>query len=420
MSAPWNLNRGNVQRVSSLARPDTTIAKRGLTRPRTTPPPSEGLLGKDSKLRYSDWVLWAAVLSLSMLGVLLVAAATKPANPTHPFHVAEHQAVFLAVGFVFAVLTSLADYRAMRSAAPVIYVLGLLGVLATFAIGTDVNGAKAWIRLPGGIGDIQPAEFSKVAIIVLVAMLFNAKRRERLEVGDVDVVRALILVAIPMGLVLLQNDTGTMLVLLVIMFGVLAIGGAPTRWLAGLGIAMAIGAVLVVKLGILHGYQMDRLTGFVHPDTDIAGINYNAYQARVAIGSGGMTGSGLFHGPQINGQHVYAASTDFIFSVAGEELGFIGGAAIILLFTVIMWRGLRIALRAPDLFGRVVAAGVVCWFAFETFENIGMNLGIMPVTGIPLQFVSNGGSSVFASMLAIGLLQNVHIQTKAGPTSAVL
>ena len=414
MSTSWHTHRAN-----AVARPSHTIANRPLARPRIVPPPSDGLLGKDSKLRRTDWVLWAAVFSLSLLGVLLVAAATKPANPAHPFRVAEHQVLFLVIGVVLAGLAARADYRAMRSAAPIIYGLGILGLLATFVIGTDVNGAKAWISLGGGL-EIQPAEFSKLAIIVLVAMLFNAKNKERLEIDDLDVVRALIVMAIPMGLVLMQNDTGTVLVLLVIMFGVLAIGGAPTRWLAGLVVLMALGAFLVVKLHVLHGYQMNRLTGFVHPNNDIGGINYNSYQAKVAIGSGGMTGSGLFHGPQINGQHVFAASTDFIFATAGEELGFVGGAAIVLLLALIMWRGLRIAAHAPDLFGRVVAAGVVCWFAFETFENIGMNLGIMPITGIPLQFVSYGGSSVFASMLAIGLLQNVHIQTRTGANTAAL
>jgi rod shape determining protein RodA len=201
------------------------------------------------------------------------------------------------------------------------------------------------------------------------------------------------------------------------MFGVLAVGAAPARWIAGLSVAMVVGAIVVVKLHILHGYQMGRLTSFLNPDADLAGTGYNAYQARIAIGTGGFTGSGLFHGQQINSGAVFASSTDFIFATAGEELGFLGGAAIIGLIAIIMWRGLRIAAHAPDLFGRVVAAGVVCWFAFQSFENIGMNLGIMPVTGIPLLFVSYGGSSMFASMVAIGLLQNVNIQTKAGPNS---
>ena len=392
---------------------------RPVARPRTVPAPSEGLLGRDSKLRHSDWVLWAAVFSLATLGVLLVAAATKPLDPLHPFSKAEHQALFLVIGVVLAGLAAVADYRAMRGAAPIIYVFGLLGLLATFVIGSDVSGAKAWINI-GGSFALQPSEFSKLAMIVLVAMLFNAKKRERLEVGDFDVVRALVVMAIPMVLVLAQNDTGTMLVMVAIMFGVLAIGGAPTRWIAGLAVVMAIGAIVVVKAHLLQGYQVERFTSFLNPNADLGNSGYNAYQARVAIGSGGFTGSGLFHGPQINGGHVPAASTDFIFATAGEELGFLGAAAIVLLLAVVMWRGLRIAIHAPDLFGRVVAAGVVCWFAFETFENVGMNLGIMPITGIPLQFVSYGGSSVFASMLAIGLLQNVHIQTKAGPNSAVL
>jgi rod shape determining protein RodA len=386
------------------------------TRPRTVPPPSEGLLGRDSKLRRSDWILWAAVLSLCLLGTLLVAAATKHSHPTHPFADAEKQVLFIAVGVVLAVLASLADYRAMRSGAPVIYVLGLLGLLATFVIGSDVNGAKSWINIGGGLS-IEPAEFSKLAIIVLVAMLFNAKVRERQPVGDADVVRALVIMAVPMGLILMQNDLGTTLVLIAIMFGVLAVGAAPARWIAGLSLAMVVGAIVVVKLHILHGYQMGRLTSFLNPDADLAGTGYNAYQARIAIGTGGLTGSGLFHGQQINSGAVFASSTDFIFATAGEELGFLGGAAIIGLIAIIMWRGLRIAAHAPDLFGRVVAAGVVCWFAFQSFENIGMNLGIMPVTGIPLLFVSYGGSSMFASMLAIGLLQNVHIQTKAGSNS---
>ncbi|MGH3264574.1 MAG: FtsW/RodA/SpoVE family cell cycle protein, partial [Trebonia sp.] len=213
--------------------------------------PSEGLLGRDSKLRHSDWVLWAAVFSLAALGVMLVAAATKPTNPAHPFSQAEHQALFLVVGGVFAALAAVADYRAMRGAAPVIYAFGLLGLLATFAIGSDVSGAKAWIRLGGGVA-LQPSEFSKLAMIVLVAMMFNAKKRERLEVGDLDVVRALIVMAIPMALVLAQNDTGTMLVMVAIMFGVLAIGGAPTRWIVGMAATMALGAVVIAKMHLLH------------------------------------------------------------------------------------------------------------------------------------------------------------------------
>jgi rod shape-determining protein RodA len=411
MSTPWRSPKG-------IAMASGSLASRPSSRARTVPA-SDGMRGRDSKLRHSDWVLWAAVLSLSLLGVLLVAAASKPLNPRHPFATAEHQVLFLVIGVVLAVVAAVADYRAIRSSAPVIYALGILGLLATFVIGSSVAGAKAWISLGAGL-EIQPSEFAKLAMIVLVAMLFNAKRQERLEVGDLDVLRALILMGIPMMIILMQNDTGTVLVMIAIMFGVLAIGGAPTRWIGGLTVVMAIGAVLVLKLHLLQGYQADRLTGFLHPNSGTSSYGYNANQARIAIGSGGIHGTGLFHGSQINNGYVYAAHTDFIFATAGEELGFLGASLLVLLLTVILWRGLRIAAHAPDLFGRVTAAGVVCWLAFESFENIGMNLGIMPITGIPLQFVSYGGSSMFASMLAVGLLQNVYIQTKAGSTSAPL
>jgi rod shape determining protein RodA len=379
-------------------------------------PASEGLLGRESRLRRSDWVLTAAVLSLALVGVLLVAAATQPLNKTHPFTVVKHQVLFLFVGLVLAALASIADYRAIRSLAPVIYVLGCLGLLATFVIGSSVAGAKAWISIGGGL-EIQPSEFAKLAVIVLVAMLFNAPREDRREVSDLDVARALVLICIPMAIILLQNDLGTTLVMVAIMFGVLAVGGAPARWMIGLSAVMVLGAAVVLKLHLLSGYQQARLTAFFHPNAGSTTYGYNARQARLAIGSGGLTGSGLFHGPQINKGYVFAAHTDFIFATAGEELGFIGSSAIIILLGIILWRGLRIASRAPDLFGRVVAAGIVCWLAFESFENIGMNLGIMPITGIPLQFVSYGGSSMFASMLAIGMLQNVHMQTRAATIS---
>jgi rod shape determining protein RodA len=388
-------------------------------RPRRMSKSNAGMLTRESRLRRSDWVLTAAVLSLSLIGVLLVAAATRPMNPTHPFAVVEHQVLFLAVALALGVAATLADYRAIRSSAPVIYVLACLGLLATFAIGSSVAGAKAWISIGGGL-EIQPSEFAKLAVIVLVAMLFSSAREDRRDIGDLDVARALLLMGFPMLLVLLQNDLGTMLVMVAIVFGVLAIGGVPTRWMIGLTGLVFVATIVIVQLHMLSPYQENRLTAYLHPNSPsvLQNSGFNAHQAQLAIGAGGLTGTGLFHGAQINSGAVYAAHTDFIFATAGEELGFLGSALIIVLLSVILWRGLRIASRAPDLFGRIIAGGVVCWLAFETFENIGMNLGIMPVTGIPLQFVSYGGSSLFASMLAVGLLQNVHIQTQATQNSS--
>jgi rod shape determining protein RodA len=169
----------------------------------------------------------------------------------------------------------------------------------------------------------------------------------------------------------------------------------------------AIAAGAAVQLGVLQDYQLDRFRVLTNPDADTQGQAYNITQARIAIGSGGLFGTGLFKGTQTNGKFVPEQQTDFVFTVAGEELGFIGAGGIILLFGLLLWRALRIAGRSPDLFGRLVAAGVVAWFAFQTFVNIGMTLGIMPVTGLPLPFVSYGGSAMFANWMAIGLLLNV-------------
>jgi rod shape determining protein RodA len=178
-----------------------------------------------------------------------------------------------------------------------------------------------------------------------------------------------------------------------------------------------VGGLLVygaVQAGALSKYQVDRITAFTHPDDNSRSTGWNTAQARIAIGSGGVLGKGLFNGPQTNGQFVPEQQTDFVYTVAGEEFGLVGAGGIIALFGVVLWRGLRIASRATDAFGTLVAVGVVAWFTFQGFENIGMTLGIMPVTGLPLPFVSYGGSSMFANMMAIGLLQNVHLRTSAG------
>ena len=172
-------------------------------------------------------------------------------------------------------------------------------------------------------------------------------------------------------------------------------------------------AVVAVQTGLLKDYQLDRFRAFYDPTADPKGVGYNVRQAQIAIGSGGVDGQGLFHGAQTQGQFVPAQQTDFIFTVAGEELGFLGAAVIVALIGLVLWRAGRIAMQAEDLFGRLVATGILCWFAFQSFENIGMTLGIMPVTGVPLPFVSYGGSSMFANMLAVGLLQNVHMRRYA-------
>jgi rod shape determining protein RodA len=229
----------------------------------------------------------------------------------------------------------------------------------------------------------------------------------------VEVVAMLVIAGIPAALIMLQPDLGTLLVLSATVFGVLAVAGAPRRWLVLLAAAGATAAVAAFAGHLLKPYQVDRFLAFTNPDLDPRGAGYNTEQARIAVGNGGLLGQGLFHGSQTRAGFVPEQHTDFIFTVAGEELGLVGAAVLIALLGLVIWRALAISALSADVFGRVAAAGIACWFGFQAFQNIGMCLGIMPVTGVPLPFVSYGGSSMFAGMLAIGLLQNIHLRASA-------
>ncbi len=369
------------------------------------------VMRREGTLRRLDWVLILAVLALSVLGSLMVWSATqsKPALVgADPTAYLKRNIINLAIGLVLGAATTLFDYRALRAYAPVVYVASVIGLLAVLSpLGSTINGAHSWIVLPGG-QSIQPAEFAKVALVVGLAMVLSEKRDGEDEPRDIDVLQALVLAAVPLGLIMLQPDLGTGLVIGFLILGMIAVSGAPARWVVGLIAAVVLGGFVVVQGGVLQDYQVKRLTSFVNPSADQKGAGYNTAQARIAIGSGGVTGYGLFNGPQTNGGFVPEQQTDFIFTVAGEELGLVGAGGLVGLLGLVLWRGSRIASRAPDLFGRLVAVGVVCWFAFQAFENIGMCLGIMPVTGVPLPFISYGGSSTFANLMAVGLLLNVH------------
>jgi rod shape determining protein RodA len=213
------------------------------------------------------------------------------------------------------------------------------------------------------------------------------------------------------GLVLAEPDLGVVVVLVVISGGMIALSGVGLRWLALLAGAGTLAVIAVLQLHLLKAYQLGRLTSFLHPSADPTGTGWQAFQAKIAIGSGGMFGQGLFHGQLTAGSFLGSYSfqgTDFIFAVAGEELGFGGCATVVVLLGLVIFRAVRIAARADDAFGLLVAAGVAIWFAVQAFINIGMTIGIAPVTGLPLPFVSYGGSALFADMIAIGLLQSIH------------
>ena len=383
--------------------------------PYTVPPARRGsrLLHRDSALRRIDWTLPFAVLGLCAIGGALVWSATRQAaldTGGDPTAFLKKHCLNVAIGLVLGVVASVFDYRMLRAYAPVLYLLSIAGLVAVLSpLGTTINGSHSWIVLPAGFS-IQPSEMAKVALVVGMAMLLSEKRDAEDTPRDVDVVMTLAFAAVPLALVMLQPDLGTALVVSAIVLGVVAVSGAPLRWVVGLVLGAVLIAFVAVQTGLLKDYQLDRFRAFYDPTADPKGAGYNVRQAQIAIGSGGFHGQGLFHGAQTQGRFVPAQQTDFIFTVAGEELGFVGAGVLVLLLGVVLWRAGRIAIKAEDLFGRLLATGVLCWFAFQSFENIGMTLGIMPVTGVPLPFVSYGGSAMFANMLAVGLLENVHMR----------
>jgi rod shape determining protein RodA len=382
-----------------------------------TPP----VMALGRRRRGYDIPLALIALVLSLIGAVLVWAATRNeqlalgANP-QAFLYRHLINIVVAAALMFG--ASRLDARLLRLFGPVVYIASLFGLLLVLVAGTTINGARAWIRLGGGF-ELQPSEFMKLGLFVGMSVFFTQRAARREEQGydadappsTSDVLLAIGLIAVPLGLIMLQPDLGSAMVLGCAAFGVLISAGVKARWTVGLILLGVAVAVIAVKGGILHGYQLDRFRSFTDPGHDQQGAAYNITQAHIAIADGGLWGHGLFNGPQTNGGYVPEQQTDFIFSVAGEEFGLVGGGVLVALFGLLCWRGLRIARDADDA-GRLLAVGIVCWFAFQAFQNIGMNLGLTPVTGVPLPFVSYGGSSMFAQGLAIGLLQAVHRRTE--------
>ncbi len=358
-----------------------------------------------------DWVLVLATASILVIGTLLVWSSTSTNEALTGGNGTAYlrkQLVNIAIGLGLGAVVLLTDRRWVRILAPLVYVGSVVGLLLVLAIGTTINGSRSWLMI-GGLS-IQPAEFAKLAVVIGMALLVAERlesSRQR-KVGGLEVGLMLAIAGVPAILILLQPDLGTMLVLTATIFGVLAAAGTPRRWLVALAGAGLASAVVVVTTGVLKAYQINRFMAFTNPDLDPRGAGYNTTQARIAIGNGGLFGQGLFDGSQTRSGFVPEQHTDFVFTVAGEELGLLGAGVLITLFALLLWRALVIALHADDTFGRIAAAGIACWFGFQAFQNIGMCLGIMPVTGVPLPLVSYGGSSMFASLMAIGLLLNIE------------
>ena len=366
--------------------------------------------------RNFDNLLNFAVIGLLLIGTLLVYAGTREwfrSYDLDPEYYLKRHILNILIGSLLAYGTTLIDYRLLRAYTPIIWLVAVIGLVIVLipGLGAEINGARAWIALPGGF-QIQPAELAKIAIIVGIAMILADRDNAQEDPTDLDVLKALALAAVPVLLIVAQPDLGTVLIICAAILAMIGASGAPSRWVVGLLILAIVGIFTAVQIGAVSQYQIARLQSFVDPSADPQSTGYQLRQSRITIGSGGLLGKGLFNGPQTNGRFVPEQQTDFIFTVAGEELGFIGCSIILALYLLFFIRAFAICRRSSDLFGRLVCIGVIAWFSFQAFENIGMTMGLMPMTGVPLPFLSYGGSSMFANLIGVGLLQNVHSRSR--------
>lgn len=352
--------------------------------------------------RHVDVVLLVVTVLITAIGLVMVFSATRRFDSGTG--IVARQAFFVLVGAGAMAVISVIDYRRITDWWPIIYGAGivlLLGVLTP--LGSTVNGTRGWYQF--GPVVLQPAELGKLATVVAVAAFLGS-------VDSVDLRRlavALGLIGAPTLLTLLQPDLGSALVFIVAGLGMLVVAGVRLRHLMVLLVVGVVAVFGILSSDTLDEYQRDRLTAAFNPEGVSEAAGYNVRQAQTAISSGGLTGYGFGNGPSTRLGYVPAQQTDFIFTVAGEEFGFVGAGTLVLLYAVMIWRIWRIAQLASDTVGMLLCVGVMSMLLFHIFENVGMNLGIMPITGIPLPLVSQGGSSVLASFVALGLVQSVHM-----------
>ncbi len=358
-----------------------------------------------------DPLLILSVMAITAMGALLVYSATRgPATELDPADTSflTRQVFFAVVGAGLGLFAALINIERIRSLVSVAYISTLGLLLGILLFGADINGTQAWYRLGGFT--FQPSEPGKLVLIVTLATVFSGDR-----VGFQRMAAGLLLAGVPIGLILLQPDLGTVLVYIVVTAVMIMMSNISMRLILLLVLAAITAITMIFTSDVLEDYQKDRLTVFVLDDDAVAELGadavrvaYNAEQSQIAIGNGGLTGTGLFQGTQTSSNLVPEQQTDFIFSVAGEELGFRGAAILLVLFAVVVVRIWRVAVRASDEFDRLMAVGVMSMFVFQVFQSAGMTMGMMPVTGIPMPFVSYGGSSMLTSMIAIGLILGVY------------
>lgn len=362
-----------------------------------------------------DVILFLAMVVLSALGVLMVYSASRgrlEARGLDPTGEMVDQAIFAAVGLVLFFVASFIDYREWRNVAPFIYIATLIALGVVFLFPPGAARVQRWI--PIGSYQLQPAEFAKASMILVLASVLVPTKEEGMSWRRLT--QTIVIVAIPAMLIYFEPDLGTMLVFAFVSLMMLFIGGTTLRQVAFLLAAAGAGMLAIWRLELLRDYQIERLQSIFNPSAaDPLGAAYNRIQSEIAIGSGGFFGKGLFHGTQTNLDFVPSQTTDFIFTAVGEQLGFVGGALVLLVYAVIMWRLVVIAVNARDRFGVLVVAGIAAMFAFHIYVNIGMTVGIAPVTGLPLPFMSAGGSAFVTMAISLGVANSVWLRRSPVP-----
>ncbi len=377
-------------------------------RPVEEPPPP-----RPYTLLRIDPVLLLAALGLAACSLITLKGATRTMNPGHPLYYVERQAIYFALGLAVALVLSRLDYSRLRE-----YKYGLYAVMIALNLVVlgmpKVQGAARWIPLP--FFQLQSSEFGKVLLIVAVSA-FAVDRSRRLH-EPLTTARIMLLSILPAVMVIPQPDLGTALVYIAAGFAILVVAGTSWKQLTVLVVLGVVGIVMVLVVlpatghHLLKAYQMQRLVGFLHPSHDVRNQTYNITESLTAIGSGGKTGLGVQGATQVSLGFLPARNTDFIFAVVGETYGFVGAAFVLSLYALLIWRALRILTMAKNLYGTLIAGGVLAMLMFQVFVNAGMTIGIMPITGVPLPLMSYGGSSVLVTFIAIGLLQSIYIQAR--------
>jgi rod shape determining protein RodA len=360
-----------------------------------------------------DYGLAGGLVALGVTGVVMIYSATRQAlvdAGENPHYYVERQAFFVVLGIAAMYVVSRIDYRRYEMAATPLYVVSLFALAGVFVIGNTALGAERWYSVAGI--QIQPSEFA-VLFLILALATFCARRTEGLKMYDV--MRILLMAIVPLALIVKEPDLGTAIIMVLIVSAIMVIAGVPPRFMALLAVVGSLGLAAAIYLDLLQKYQVDRFISFANQNStnpDLAKLIYEVNNAKSAIGAGGLHGAGLFHGAQTVLGYVPEQWTDFIFTAIGEQLGFIGSTVVILLLAFIGYRMFVIGKNARDTMGRLICIGVFIFFAFSVFENVGMTMGIMPVTGVPLPLLSYGGSAAVCFFVAGGMVLSV---SRRGP-----